>query len=134
MDKVDQRLLNLHVVSPNHRPIGDEVRFNGDAVVTEFVREHPQHLSDKLVDIHARFDRCGFLEEGTNSPHHFGRGMPVPDDPLEGRLSPLEIRRIVRQPRLARVRIGHDGRQWLVDFMSNGRVHLGNGCDLHRCG
>ena len=134
MDQVDERLLNLDLVPRNPREIDRQFRFNDDAVITKFVGEHAEHLSDNLVDIHRCFDRCGLLEEGTNSPHDFGRGMPVPDNPLERRLRPLEIRRIVRQPRLTCVRIGHDGRQWLVDFMSNGRGELCNRCDLHGSG
>jgi len=57
--------------------------------------------------------------------------MPVPDDSLEDRLRPLEIRRIVRQPRLGGVRIGHHRRQGLVDFMRNGGGELGDRRDLH---
>ena len=97
----------VDVVSLDHRQIGLQFRFNDDAVVTQFVREHAEHLGDNLVHIQESFDRHGLLEEGTNSPHDFGRRMPVPDDPVERRLSPLEIRRIVPQPRLTGVRIGH---------------------------
>ena len=96
MHQVDQRLLNLDVVGLDQRQIGFQFRFNDDAVVAKFVREHADHFIDNLVHIKESFDRCGLLEEGTNSPQYFGRGMAVPDDPIERRLRPLEIRRIVR--------------------------------------
>jgi hypothetical protein len=58
VDKVDQRLLNLHAVGLNHRQTGFQLRFDDDAVVTQIVRKHTKHLGDNLVHIQERLDRC----------------------------------------------------------------------------
>lgn len=68
---------------------------------------------------------------GTNSPHHVGRGMPVADDPFERGARPLEVRGIVREPRVTGMSTGHDGREQLVDFMSDGPGELRHIGDRH---
>ena len=131
MDKVDECLLNLDVV-PTIFGRSTASSVSTTMLLSRSSSESTRSTSATIWLISRRALTGAALEERANRTTS---AAECPSLMIRSRVAcALEIRRIVRQPRLRRVRIGHDGRQRLVDFMSNGRGHLGDGGDLHGCG
>jgi hypothetical protein len=133
-EQVDQHLLNLDAIRPNHRNSVLLLAQNDDAGGPRIVGDQ----SDCLVDQFRQVDRlrcCRSLAYQASHPcDDIGCAAAVRDDPVERLLGLTHVWFIAAQPSFARIPVCDDRGERLAHLMCNGGGELPKHRDAIRMG
>ena len=85
----------------------------------DFGAGQDEDLADEVVDIKPGLFLWRLLEHCPNASNHLACSMTFNDNTIQCRPRLLEIGRVVCQPPRGGIAVGNDGRQWLIDLVSD---------------
>ena len=105
-----------------------------DSLTLHFSVNKCEGLANEIVDAHRSFFAAIVSEHRADACNDLTGTMASIDDALEGRLGLAEIGLVAREPSQAGAGIGHDRRQWLVNFVRDrGGHHCCRGLSAYSC-
>src|SRR5262249_25025954 len=94
-----------------------------------FTLYQANNLLNGFVDVQGGLLGAIFLDQGANPPDHIAGALPVPDNALYCLPRFLQVWSPACEPPQTGVGVGYDGREWLIDLVSNGGRYLSHGRD-----
>jgi hypothetical protein len=128
-DQIENDLLQLDTVPPHDWQVASEVRSQRD--VTS--RQLSAHQRDDVLDDRGEIQRCELdwtlPHQSSNPLDDVVRSLPIVGDVLEHFAKLIRVERAGGDPTQARLRIGDDRGQRLIDFVNDRGGQLSHGRD-----
>lgn len=122
--QIDEDLLELKAIAPDRRKTWLDLERNENATFGGKIGEHARGLADSRLQKCLGLDGNRLLEKIVRPADHIRGGMGIANYPVDSYLHPVEPWWNGLKPALAGVSVGNGGRQWLIDFMGDGRHTL----------
>src|SRR6516164_6329196 len=123
-DQVQNHLLQLNTVARYGRETSGQLHSQYNLISLHLAPREDDNLSNSLVDIQPFLCGASFREESSNPPGHVAGSIPITDDAANRFAGFGEVRWIPGQPAQRGIRVGHDARQGLINFVGDRSSHF----------
>src|SRR6266404_1886931 len=116
--QIQDYLLQLNPVSYHWREIACQVGKQLDPAPEHVAAYECDHLLNGLINIERRLFRRSLAQEIANPLNHFTRTHAIADHSPNNFARLIKIRHLARKQAHARMTVGDNSTEWLIDFMS----------------